>query len=171
MAIWTYGIWHIVFVHAWEFCVKAWEFGDHRWIAKPTFYFNTVSHLNTARPFCATSKNWRHFFFLAQDLILFLSYFKSSILSLKCVKIVIEHNYLEIRVTWFLIGIYWPSMWQMSVSGLSDIFRCRCHRKILDLKVKCSYNGCPWTGELRAVQVIYLRHIHCKGVLHHFICS
>ena len=125
MAIWTYGIWHIVFVHAWEFCVKAWEFGDHRWLVKPTFYFNTVSHLNTARSFCATSKNWRHFFFLAQDLILFLSYFKSSILSLKCVKIVIEHNYLEIRVTWFLIGIYWPSIRLMSVSGLSDIFRCR----------------------------------------------
>lgn len=27
-----------------------------------------------------------------------------------------------------------------------------CHRKILDLTVKCSYVGCPWTGELRAVQ-------------------
>ena len=68
------NLWHIVFVHAWEFCVNAWEFCDHRWLVKPTFYFNTVSHLNTARPFCATSKNWRHFFFLAQDLILFLSY-------------------------------------------------------------------------------------------------
>ena len=30
-----------------------------------------------------------------------------------------------------------------------------CYRKILDLKVKCSYVGCPWTGELRAVQVIF----------------
>nr|XP_058955345.1 TNF receptor-associated factor 5-like [Pocillopora verrucosa] len=27
-----------------------------------------------------------------------------------------------------------------------------CHRRILDLEVKCSYVGCPWTGELRAVQ-------------------
>ncbi|PFX13104.1 TNF receptor-associated factor 6 [Stylophora pistillata] len=27
-----------------------------------------------------------------------------------------------------------------------------CHRKILDLTVKCPHAGCPWTGELRAVQ-------------------
>ncbi|XP_078350825.1 uncharacterized protein LOC144635612 [Oculina patagonica] len=27
-----------------------------------------------------------------------------------------------------------------------------CHRKILDLTVKCSYSGCSWTGELRAVE-------------------
>ncbi|XP_022809455.1 TNF receptor-associated factor 6-like, partial [Stylophora pistillata] len=27
-----------------------------------------------------------------------------------------------------------------------------CHRKILDLTVKCPHVGCPWTGELRAVQ-------------------
>nr|XP_058965254.1 TNF receptor-associated factor 5-like [Pocillopora verrucosa] len=27
-----------------------------------------------------------------------------------------------------------------------------CHRKILDLKVKCPHVGCPWKGELRAVQ-------------------
>lgn len=27
-----------------------------------------------------------------------------------------------------------------------------CHRRILDLDVKCSYFGCPWTGELRAAE-------------------
>ncbi|CAH3044933.1 unnamed protein product [Pocillopora meandrina] len=27
-----------------------------------------------------------------------------------------------------------------------------CRRKILDLTVKCSHSGCPWTGELRAVE-------------------
>ena len=65
------------------------------------------------------------FFFLAQDLILFLSWFKSSMPLLKSVKIVIEHNYLEIRVTWYLIRIYWPWIWLMSVSGLSDTSRYR----------------------------------------------
>lgn len=28
-----------------------------------------------------------------------------------------------------------------------------CHRKILDLSVKCSYFRCSWTGELRDVEV------------------
>ena len=28
-----------------------------------------------------------------------------------------------------------------------------CHRKILDLTVKCPHLGCSWTGELRAVEV------------------
>ena len=65
------------------------------------------------------------FFFLAQDLILFLSWFKSSMPLLKSIKIVIEHNYLEIRVTWYLIRIYWPWIWLMSVSGLSDTSRYR----------------------------------------------
>ena len=65
------------------------------------------------------------FFFLAQDLILFLSWFKSSMPLLKSVKIVIEYNYLEIRVTWYLIRIYWPWIWLMSVSGLSDTSRYR----------------------------------------------
>ena len=29
-----------------------------------------------------------------------------------------------------------------------------CHRKILDLTVKCPHVGCSWTGELRAVEVL-----------------
>ena len=41
-----------------------------------------------------------------------------------------------------------------------------CRRKILDLTVKCSHSGCPWTGELRAVEV------KRKGKLNTFeLCS
>ncbi|CAH3159942.1 unnamed protein product [Pocillopora meandrina] len=49
-----------------------------------------------------------------------------------------------------------------------------CHRKILDLKVKCSHVGCPWKGELRAVQkhqseclfkVVECRNKGCKEKL------
>ena len=147
------------------------------------------AHLNSARSLYATSKSWRHFFrflfsfsfffilFLFHSLsfsfsfffILFLSCFKSSTPSLKCVKIVIEHNYVDIGVTWCLIWMYWS--WICLGLGCQIFPDVACHRKILDLGVKCSYVECPWTGELRAVQVIYLRHIHSMGILHHSIFS
>ena len=80
--------------------------------------------------------------------------------------------------------VHWEKCWKRRIvcitSRVQNISLClgyqifpdvACHRKILDLEVKCSYVGCPWTGELRAVQVMYLRHIHRKGVLYHFIRS
>ena len=98
------------------------------------------------------------FFFLAQDLILFLSWFKSSMPLLKSVKIVIEYNYLEIRVTWYLIRIYWPWIWLMSVSGLSDTSRYR-----LSSQNWVSNEYCRGTFIVKNKQVCQKKSILCKA--------